>query len=498
MKEKNLLYFSALMAVIVLLSILSEFILLLVHGISQMVFEGNSTGKTLVMLCWFFLLPLISVAFLKFNLYKKIQMHSSKFLKIFLLFAFLGYALGLIQFVLIASEFNSLGPFATISENNGVINWQASKLSHNHFPKASLYYFESLIGLNFKGSYDDGFPWFSFVPNPELWSVLYLLIELIILVSGILFINSKIKETSFFDFIVFLAGFLALIISVIDGGVASGAAMMAIFFFAVYFLRNYFKTENHVLATLLPLMVIGFIGFADVVLPLEIGNNFYASSIILFFGLTYYFVSAKKFSKLNFNLLNAVLALMLVVSFVISGALFFEFSFGREIQPLFLSYDFQENDKDAGIFIYGLPENLDKSEIDVEVENFGEIIDSDKAGWSYYALISPKSNFRTSELEILLQERFDDGSYLYVEQVAPLKQINSYRIFWFTEDFNSTELLREEFLASRIIQKTDNYKNNSTEIIVEERVLYLWEMLSILSEARFNGFKGKILLIKNS
>ncbi len=43
MKKKNLLYFSGLIAVIAVLSFLSEFVLLVVHGISQSVFEGNST-----------------------------------------------------------------------------------------------------------------------------------------------------------------------------------------------------------------------------------------------------------------------------------------------------------------------------------------------------------------------------------------------------------------------------------------------------------------------
>ncbi|PJA20386.1 MAG: hypothetical protein COX63_00860, partial [Candidatus Diapherotrites archaeon CG_4_10_14_0_2_um_filter_31_5] len=73
MNQKHLLYFSAFIAVIALLSLLSDFFLLLVHGISQAVFEGNSTGKTYVMLLWFFLLPLISFAFLKLNLTEKIK-----------------------------------------------------------------------------------------------------------------------------------------------------------------------------------------------------------------------------------------------------------------------------------------------------------------------------------------------------------------------------------------------------------------------------------------
>ncbi|MBU2100845.1 hypothetical protein KKB11_06445, partial [Candidatus Micrarchaeota archaeon] len=409
MKEKNLLYFSALIVVIVLLSILSDFFLLLVHGFSQAVFEGNSTGKTFVMFLWFFLFPLISVLFLKLKLIEKLSIHSKKFLAVFLVFAVAGYSLGLIEFGLISSEFHSLGPFATIAEHNGAVSWEASKLTHNHFPKASLYALESFFGFTSNGSFDDGFPWYAFIPNANLWSFAYLLIELIILVSGILFLNSKIKEISFFDFLVFTSGFLALFISVLDGGIGSGAAMMAVFFLAVFFSRNYLKAENHVLATLLPLMVIGFIGFADVVLPVELGNNFYASSIILFFGLAYFFVSGKKSGKLKFNALNSVLALLLVVSFFMTSAQYLEFAFGREIQPNYLIYNFQEKDIGAGFFVYGLPEQLEKEKVDSEVQKFGKIISSSKSGWSYYALINPNKDFRTFELETVLRQEFSNG-----------------------------------------------------------------------------------------
>ena len=496
MNQKHLLYFSAFIAVIALLSILSDFFLLLVHGISQAVFEGNSTGKTYVMLLWFFLLPLISFAFLKLNLTEKIKPYSEKFLKLFLIFAFLGYSLGLVQFFLVSSEFNSLGPFATISENNGVINWQASKLSHNHFPKVSLYFLQSFFGFNSNGRFDDGYPWYSFIQNADQWSFLFLSIELIILISGILFINSRIKETSFFDFFVFLSGFLALIISVLDGGVGSGAAMMTLFFFAVYFSRNYLKTENLAIATLFPLLVVGFIAFADVILPVELGNNFYVSPIILFFGLSYYFFVEKKAAKLNFSFLNLVLGLILLVSFFMLATQYLDFSFGREIRSSGLIEEF--NQKEVGVFVYGLPENLEKEKVDAEVEKYGAIIFSDKRSWSYYALINPKKNFRTSSLEGLLRNKFSNKTYLYVEEVAPVKRLDSYKVLWFTDNFDSNKLIKQEFLASRIVDRKDDFETNSTELVVEGKTLYLWQMLSILSEIKSNGFNQKVLLIKTS
>ena len=497
MKEKNLLYFSAFVAVIALISVLSDFFLLLVHGFSQAVFEGNSAGKTLVMFVWFFLLPLISFVCIKFNLYKKLKPFSKKLLFIFIAFAVLGYFTGLLQFSLIASEFGSLGPFATIAENNGVLSWQASKLNHNHFPKVSIFAVESFFGLNFTG-FDDGFPWYSFVPDAELWAFFYLLIEVVILISGILYINSRIKEISLFDFLVFSAGFLAVLISVLDGGIASGAAMMAIFFVTLFLSKNYLKVESHALATLLPLMIIGFIGFADVVIPVEIGNNFYASSIILFFGLSYYFFVEKKAGKLKFSVLNLILALIFLASVFITAEEYTEFSFGRQIQPSYLDFTFEGPQKNAGIFVYGLPTELEKEKVDLEVEKFGKIIESDKAGWSYYALIKPERNFRTGELEAVFQKKFSSESYLYVEQVAPAKLVESYKILWFAENFDSDKLLREEFLASKIIKKTDNLKENSTEIVLEETTPYLWQMLSVLSEIRNNGFEGKVLVIKKS
>ena len=196
--------------------------------------------------------------------------------------------------------------------------------------------------------------------------------------------------------------------------------------------------------------------------------------------------------------MNLVLVLIFVVSVFISGAQYLDFSFGREIQPGYLLYDFEDKSKGAGVFVYGLPSDLDKEKVDLEVSKFGEIIESDKAGWSYYALIHPERNFRTGELEGLLQKKFSNESYLYAEQVSPSKIIMAYKILWFAENIDSNKLLREEFLASRIIQKTDNFEENSTEIIVEQKVDYIWQMNSILSEINSNGFKGKILLIKKS
>jgi hypothetical protein len=495
MKERSLLYFSVLVLLVIVFSFLSDAFILLVHGLSQAVFEGNSNGKTFGMLFWFFFMPLISFVFIKLNLIEKMKCYSKKFLFVFFSFAFFGFSLGLIEFALIGLEFNSLGPFATITEEGTVMNWQASKLSHNHFPKASIYFLESMLGLDFKGSFDDGFPWYSFIPNVQWWSIAFLLVELTILISGVLFINSKLNENSFFDYLVFLAGFLALLISVLDGGIASGAAMMSLFFFALYFSRNYLKIENHAVATLLPLMVIGFIAFADVVVPIEIGNNFYASSMILFFGLAYYFFNEIKLKKLRFNSLNLLLALVFAVAFLMSVGQYLDFSFGREITPGYLIYSFQQKEKGGGLFVYGLPSELTKEEVDFEVRKFGKIIESDKAGWSYYALIKPERNFRTGELEALMKKKFSAGSYLYVEQVIPTKRIHSYRIVWFNET-NSDDFLRSKFLASKTVSKKDHGKE--TEIVLESKLPFLWEMTSILSEIRSNGFKGKILLIKTS
>ncbi len=497
MNERLLLYFSGFIAVIAFLSFFSDFILALVHGFSQAVFEGNSTGKTIAMLSWFFLLPLIAFALIKFNLTEKIRVHEKKFLIVFLVFAVLGYSLGLTQFLLIASEFSSLGPFATIAEHNGVIDWQASKLSHNHFPKASIYFLESLLGIESNGSFDDGFPWYNFIPDAANWSIAFLLIELIVFVSGLLFINSVLKKISFFDFIVFLAGFLAVFISVLDGGIASGCAMMAIFFLSLFFSRNYLKIENHVLATLLPLFVIAFVGFADVVLPVELGNNFYASSMILFFGLSYYFFKEKKSGKMVFNALNILLFLLLLGAFFLSFFQYLDFSFGREINPNYFIYGFQENASGGGIFVYGLPSDASKAEADSIVSNFGEIVFSDKTYWSYYALILPERNFRTGELELLLKKKFEKKSYLYVEQVPPSSVFESYRIEWFS-DVNSSDFIRNEFLGDKVVSMKDDPEKNSTELIVEEKMPFLWGMASILSEIKGNGFTGKVLLIKNS
>jgi hypothetical protein len=495
MKEK-LGYFLLFLLTVSLLAYLNETMLLLVHGFTQSIFEGNSLGKTILVLGWFIGLSFLSFIFLKTNTSKKFVGFEKKSFKLFIGFAVIGYILSAVQFYAFAFEFKSLGPFATITEENGLMQWEASSLTHTHFSKIAIRFLEKNLGLSLGSTIDTGSAWYDFYSVPWLWAVPLLFFALLAGFFGVVHLFSILEKKNFFDFLTWGSCVLATFIGMLDGGAGSGAATMALWFGLLYASRNYLKIENKVMLLFFPLLVLSVISFSDYLLGMRIGNNIYAAAIVIFFSLTYYFIKSWQNQELKLNALNAFLGLILLISFVATAVEFFDFSFGPMIQKNRLDKLFFENQDDSVLFVYGLPSNAGKETIKEIIKRFGEIKEFSVVGWSAYIKISPKKPFRLSELERTLIKELKPQTYLYVEEGLPKKGIHNYEILWFKE-VNPQEFIEENFLGTKVLRLEHNKESNSTKLAVESQLNWRWQMLAILTELREKGFKEKVLLIKN-
>ena len=222
----------ALLAIIAiaLLAFLSQTALEFVHGLNQAIFAGNSIGKLAVTFSWYSLNIIISICVLKTGALQRLAGKEKLFLKLFLACIGIAYFLGVLQFYLFAVHYQTLGPFAALS-NGQYLQWEASIVSHNHFPKASIYFFEKITGLRAGPSVDDGYPFYEIYPDIDLWASAYLLLGLFGLVFAVLHLNARIREIKPFDYFIALTSFIGLLIGTFDGGIGSPPTANALGFF---------------------------------------------------------------------------------------------------------------------------------------------------------------------------------------------------------------------------------------------------------------------------
>jgi len=493
MKTTYLWIFILILAIISLLSLLFEPLLLLLHGISRTVFEGMSFGKTLLMVSWFVCLSLISLFFLYSGLYKKLEKFKKISLKLFFFFVILGFALGMVQYYFITLEFNSQGPFATILQEGNYSNWEASKWSHTHFPKATLYWASQFLPFSLK-KYDDGKPWYNVLPNADEWAILYSAVIVFVLIFGLIHLASRIKEMDFLDYLLFSSAFLGFFIGIIDGGAGAIVATIALWAFLVYFVRNYAGKENQHSKFWLffPLIAISLLAYFDTLFGFALSPTLHVFSFVLFFSLLYYFWKEKGIKKSKFNYL--AFALLIYSGFVL-GSYYLDYSFGMNVEEKG-AFDFSSPEMSgAGLYLYGLPLNLSEKELATEIKKFGEIIELKKVNWVAYARIKPYKTFRTGELERALINKYNPTTYLIVESEKPFFQTSAFEIRWLTkEQINPEEFIPEKFLDLEVTGMKHNEKKNSTFVVIKSKTSITSVMLSLLTQIRENGYKGKIIL----
>jgi len=496
MQTKQLLILSAIFIVIALISFSSNSLLSLAHGFIQNLYGGNSLGKMILMFFWVIVNPLITIAFIKLRLIKRIEKHDRKFLYFFVLLAVIGFFAGMQMYNDFSIQFKSIGPYASMLPMPST-NWEASKLSHNHFPKISIYSMEKATGINLGNKFDDGKPWYELFPNAGLWGAMFSIIIILLIIFGTLHLNSKAQKIRPFDYIVFLAAEIGFIINIIDGGIGSSLVTITVFFFLLYLSRNYFKFKDKIISFVFPLLSLAFVMYPSVLFGFENGSDIITAPIILSFGLLYYFIKSFNEGKLKFKWYNILLFLLLLQSLYFAQVNVINLGFGRTVMDLSNEQIPLAAEQGGGIFIYGLPEKMLLQEFNNEIEKFGSVIESDKVGWVAYARIKPSRPFRTGEIEDYFTKKYPAESYLYVEENIPVDHVNSFIIYWF-EDVNSQNFLGKKFLGMTVEGVKDNAKDKTSEIIIKSKTDQAWQMLSILTEIREKGFNGKILISKKS
>ncbi len=486
MNQKKLTAFVLANIAIIVIILLNSTAMNFFHGVIQAFLGGNAEIKTLLFLSALTFSGIISLMVVKTG--KKIdEKKAFRYFTAMILTGIIGLTLGLVQTGFFANELNSNYPIATINEN--MTNWEATSLYHNHLTKGTIYFVTQILGQNFS-SFDSGQPLYEIQQNPEIWAIILLVIVVLVIVFGLIHINSMLKKIELFDFFVFNIGMFGLAGVIIDGGAGSTVFLVTALFLAIYFSKNFLQTSNKTLKDFSPMLFIG-------VIPLALGplyNVFSLSDnftipLIMVTGLGYFlWKQGTKNVKKPFNLAAGLLFLLFLPAFF--GTIF-NFGFGT---PVFnFSKEFTKNPLDGegnGLFIYGLPKNAEKKKIDSIVSEFGEIKESYKLEWLAYYRIVPGKEFRTNELEEKLKLELKPQTYLYVEIVVPSEKNKGFVVHWL-ENKNESNFLTENFFGINVLEKTDY--ENKTVIKTRSKLLTEWNMLAILTQIRKNS-KQKIAI----
>ncbi len=490
-QEKRLLLISAFFLLVALLSALNGTILLLVHAFNRNFYSGFSIGKLILSLAFFVALPLLSVAAIRLGLPKKLARFERFSLILFALFVSLGFLLGAVQYASFSSQYAGKWQFASFVSEPGYTNWEASKFYHNHFPKLTVHFVLQSLGTGFGGQFDDGRPWFELFPQAELWASAFVVILLVVLIAGLLHLFSRLNSIKWFDFLLFSAAFLGFFIYILDGGLAAGPFVVIVFFFLLYVARSYlrlpFNESLFALAVSAGLLALS-IGMLDYYMPTSV----YQLAPMFSLSLGYYFYSLFRGKKLKISIVNVVLLVLFLYSFSLWIGLLDTYALGRVLVDYRAQGLLGGADEGAAFFAYGLPARVSEQELSAAVGEFGVPLEVKKTGWTAYVRFSPAREVREREVEAFLRERFSPQTYLYIDEGAPIRTVSTVEVYWFS-DVNSSEFLRNEFNDLRVVERIEKPETQSTLLVVEGRTALAWRLLSVLTEARENGFKGKLL-----
>ena len=499
-KEIKLLIFTLIVLFLLLACITFEPLAYLMHALNKAVYSGYSTGKLLVSFAWFIILPFL--AFVSIRL--RLQQHLGRFEKLFLLlFIFSiasGFYLGASQFQSFASDYRPRWLFATIIYEKDYKNWEASKFYHNHFPKATLYFIEQTFGLDFGNKFDDGRPWFEFLPNARAYVFAHFLILAIALFSLLIYLFSIAEHLDLLNFFLLVSGSLGLLIYMLDGGIASAPISAVFFFFALFLVSKYakfYKTpfSRASLALLVSLAInVLSVGLFNYYLPT---NNFQLSLVLFAFATYVLFFEIKEQRKrkelpLQHMVKIAFLLLLLAYSLNSIKPVIETYALGKPLVN-YVDLGYNNVQEGAGIFIYGLPAQLSEAELKGFLQNYGTVLELNKTGWVAFARIIPRGFVRDKDIESAMKKKFQPSTYLYVEELAPRPSYESIYIYW-QAPTNSKQYIRDGFSDIKVLRRID--KGSTTILVVEARTSPAWQLLSVLTEIKENGYKGKLLVAK--
>ncbi len=451
---------------------------ILLRGLMQAIYEGNSSGKLYFASVWFAVFPLAVLALNRFGFVQKTD--ENLVLKLFAIAVAAGFLLGLIQMLAFTSQFDSFYlSHGTMLSEEGYKNWEGSGYSHNHFPKISLHFMEKAFNLYFGGKFDNGAPWYELFEYPELWSIGFIALVLAAFISGTAYAAKRIKKTSMIGFACFAAGMLGILLKTLDGGVLDSGIPFIIFFFAVYWAEE--KKER--LFWLAPALVSSF----AIVLLISTGlrgySGTYPVSIIVFLSILYYFYAGWKNKKLKPSLGNIALIVVLLITANASAGLLFDFAYGLQVEG-----------SDQAIFIYGIPGTADSSEIRKAIEEFAEVKEFEREDWLAYAIVDAEKPFRTGEIEEKLRKQLNPETYLYVVSRENRQNYESFKVYWF-EDVEPEKFIKNKFLDIEVVKIEHDSEKNVSLVRITGKINYtMWKTLALLSHIRQNGFEGKLML----
>jgi hypothetical protein len=498
--ENKLLVFAALLVFTFIFAFYFEPLLTLLHALNRAIYSGYSTGKLIASFAWFTLFALLSAIALKLKLSAKLYKVEKILLALFITLVALGFFLGAFQFQSFASNYKPRWLFATIVYEPSYKNWEASKFYHNHFPKATLYYAEQLFGIDFGQKFDNGRPWFEFLPSVREYTVAYFIIAVLAILIFLTYIFSIAHKLSFFDFLLASASSLGLIVYMLDGGIAAVPMSSVLFLFSLFLIRRYLTfCKEHLCKAAIALAF----AFSANLLSIAIFNyyipaNAFQIMIVLFMFAAYalFFEIKKLFAKRRIAIRNALVLLILICILlyslcVIRGTLEV-YLFGKFLVD-YSELGYANAMPGAGLFIYGLPAELSKETLAEELQKYGQILELEKTGWTAFARIKPAIRVTDKQITDELRRRFKPSTYLYVQELAAIPTYEAVYIYW-PEPIGSKKYLRDRFNDIEVIKRID--KGRETVLIVRAYTGPTWQLLSVLTEIKENGYKGRPLVAK--
>ena len=525
MKNNASLIAAALCIIVLLLSIYVDWIGDVVHAIVLEFFGGLSIGKTITVLAGIALLALMRHFSRPKPSWKRFE---KPLFFLITFFAIAGFAYGWIEFNHFSTLHASTGPFSTMIQESNYVNWESSGIKHNHFPKMTLFWLESLLGVHPGNNFDDGYPLYSIYPDASWWAGGLAVIFLLFLLCGIAYWAIASKEWGKLELASYALALFGLSISMIDGGVGSFAAMTAMFFYAMFFTLRFVPKSSDLISSALPLLFASFLAFLPlglVFIPAQTAS--YSIQPVILFGVLYFFwnrgsVGAPRTALLLFLVwlvLESTLAPVEILSLVVA-ALFcwqllrkevklFERLLGVALVFMALmafhtvQFDVSHfangwklgelsTDGSSSIIVYGLPVQSNPATVRGVIEQFGSVQEFDQSGWAAYARVIPKNPGVTSRrIEKALQKELRPSGYLYVDASKPNAQAYAYVVeFEDAQDLN--QWIRPEFLGNRVLSIEREPPNQSRVVLYSDE--QHWLGLALLSEIRANGYGGKLLV----
>jgi|GEM_PF-1722292 len=488
------------------------------YAINKSFYSGYSLGKLIVTFSWFILCSLIVAIGYFFKLYKIFERFEKAFLVCFIIVISFGFYLGAYQFIMFGVNYKPRWMFASIVYEPNYKNWEASKLYHNHFPKATLYYASRLLGIDFGQKFDDGRPWFEVLPDAELYSMIYLGVILISIILLLKYLFAISKTISLFDYIILSAASLGFFIYIIDGGIAAAPISSIFFLFFLFITRRYCSfCKNHITKALFALTLTFAANYFSVaIFDYYVPVSNFQLGLVFFMAFAYmaFFAAKELFCKIrtkcearsikqDSGLLDLFLENKKEIAVFIVTFILFYFSY-LEIEKTLIPYMngkilvdyskiYSDIEKGAGIFIYGLPEEVSEEALKQELSNFGVVMELNKTGWTAFAKIMPNGIVTDKEVAEHLIKKFNPKTYLYADETALRATYEPIYIYW-EEPTDVNKYVRDRFNDIEVIKRFN--EGNRSIILVKAYAGPTWQLLSVLTEIKENGYKGKVIVAK--